>query len=294
VARREARPSIPRSLTLQQAADRLGVHYMTAYRYVRTGRLPAFKVGVQWRVNADDLASVKSGRRGAGGLSRRWTVDQVADRLVAGDEPGVWALVEAALASGAEPVGIHVDLLAPALRSIGDRWALGELSVADEHRASVVAQRIVGRLGPMFGRRGRRRGTLVLGAPPGDLHSLPSAMVADELRAARFEVVDLGANTPVASFAGAARVAVRLVAVLVGATVPAEQAIVEVIGAIRGVAPGVPVFVGGAAVAGEEAALALGADGWSGLDARQAVAAVERLPGRRPATRSRPRSSGRA
>ena len=28
-------------LTLQEAADLLGVHYMTAYRYVRTGRLPA-------------------------------------------------------------------------------------------------------------------------------------------------------------------------------------------------------------------------------------------------------------
>ena len=286
---REAKHSIARSLTLQQAADRLGVHYMTAYRYVRTGRLPAFKVGVQWRVNEDDLAPVKSGRRGAGSRSRRWTVDQVADRLVAGDEPGVWALVEAALASGAEPAGIHVDLLAPALRSIGDHWASGELSVADEHRASVVAQRIVSRLGPMFARRGRRRGTVVLGAPPGDLHSLPSAMVADELRAARFEVVDLGANTPAESFAGAARDAVRLVAVLVGASVP-DKAIADVIGAVRGVAPGVPVLVGGAAVAGEEAAVALGADGWSGLDARHAVAVVERLVERRPATRSRPLS----
>jgi MerR family transcriptional regulator, light-induced transcriptional regulator len=279
-------------LTLQQAADRLGVHYMTAYRYVRTGRLPAFKVGVQWRVNADDLAPVKSGRRGVGGRSRRWAVDQVADRLVAGDEPGVWALVEATLASGAEPAGIHVDLLSPALRSIGDRWESGELSVADEHRASVVAQRIVGRLGPMFARRGRRRGTVVLGAPPGELHSLPSAMVADELRAARFDVVDLGSNTPVESFAGAARAAVRLVAVLVGATVPAEEEIIEVIAAMRGVAAGVPVLVGGAALVSEEAALALGADGWSGLDARQAVAAVERLLERRATTRSRPRSSG--
>ena len=286
---REAKHSIARFLTLQQAADWLGVHYMTAYRYVRTGRLPAFKVGVQWRVNEDDLAPVKSGRRGAGSRSRRWTVDQVADRLVAGDEPGVWALVEAALASGAEPAGIHVDLLAPALRSIGDHWASGELSVADEHRASVVAQRIVSRLGPMFARRGRRRGTVVLGAPPGDLHSLPSAMVADELRAARFEVVDLGANTPAESFAGAARVAVRLVAVLVGASVP-DKAIADVIGAVRGVAPGVPVLVGGAAVVGEEAAVALGADGWSGLDARHAVAVVERLVERRPATRSRPLS----
>jgi MerR family transcriptional regulator, light-induced transcriptional regulator len=284
-------------LTLQQAADTLGVHYMTAYRYVRTGRLPAFKVGVEWRVNAKDLAVVKAGprraRREGGGRPRRWAVDQVAERLVAGDEPGVWALVDATLASGAEPADIHLDLLAPALRSIGDRWESGELSVADEHRASVVAQRIVGRLGPMFARRGRRRGTVVLGAPPGELHALPGAMLADELRLARFEVVDLGANTPAESFADAARVAVRLVAVLVGATVPADKAITEVIAAMRGVAAGVPVLVGGAAVADELAALALGADGWSGLDARHAVAAVERLLGRGAATRSEPRLSGK-
>ena len=31
----------PSLITLQEAADRLGVHYMTAYRYVRTGRMPA-------------------------------------------------------------------------------------------------------------------------------------------------------------------------------------------------------------------------------------------------------------
>ena len=31
-------------LTLQEAADELGVHYMTAYRYVRLGQLQAHKV----------------------------------------------------------------------------------------------------------------------------------------------------------------------------------------------------------------------------------------------------------
>ena len=30
-----------RPFTLPEVAEKLGVHYMTAYRYVRTGRLPA-------------------------------------------------------------------------------------------------------------------------------------------------------------------------------------------------------------------------------------------------------------
>ena len=33
------------SLTLPEVAEKLGVHYMTAYRYVRTGRLPAKRSG---------------------------------------------------------------------------------------------------------------------------------------------------------------------------------------------------------------------------------------------------------
>jgi excisionase family DNA binding protein len=36
-------------LTLHEAADLLGVHYMTAYRYVRLGLLHASKAGVSWR-----------------------------------------------------------------------------------------------------------------------------------------------------------------------------------------------------------------------------------------------------
>ena len=44
-------------LTLYEAAEQLGVHYMTVYRYVRTGRLPGHKVGAEWRSDPDDLAT---------------------------------------------------------------------------------------------------------------------------------------------------------------------------------------------------------------------------------------------
>ena len=74
---------------LGTAAERLGVHYMTAYRYVRLGTLPATKVGAEWRVKVADLARVtqqEEPRPGPGGL--RWPKyrTQLGDRLVAGDE----------------------------------------------------------------------------------------------------------------------------------------------------------------------------------------------------------------
>ena len=46
-------PSPPATITLQEAAATLGVHYMTAYRYVRLGLLEAEKVGTTWQVSVD-------------------------------------------------------------------------------------------------------------------------------------------------------------------------------------------------------------------------------------------------
>jgi excisionase family DNA binding protein len=265
-------------ITLQEAAERLNVHYMTAYRYIRTGRLPARQEGLRWTVAVSDLDALQQSGRRRRGAARSANQIQLMDRLIAGDEPGAWAVVNAALASGMRASDVHLDLLAGALRTIGERWASGELAVADEHRASTVASRLVGRLGPLFVQRGRKRGTIVVGTAAGDPHVLPSAILADVLRAARFEVIDLGANTPAESFAQAASRPDRLVAVLVGGTTTGHtKALAQAVGAVRADRPNTPVLAGGAAVADEMAAIRLGADGWSGHDARQAMAAAEAL-----------------
>ena len=146
-----------RMIGLQEAADRLGVHYMTVYRYIRTGRLPAVKEAGEWRI---ERAVVDRFQRRQAGPQRReprrtWATSRVLDRLVAGDELGVWQLVESALAGGAEPSEVQLEMLVPALRTVGDRWATGELTVADEHRASVVARRVISRLGTRFARTGK-------------------------------------------------------------------------------------------------------------------------------------------
>ena len=126
----------PGRITLQEAADRLGVHYMTAYRYVRTGRLAARRDGVQWVVDPAEVARLRSAPRPARGRVRAEGPDKLAARLVAGDEAGAWTVVEAALTSGVEPADHYQDILVPALRSVGDGWEEGTLAVGDEHRAT--------------------------------------------------------------------------------------------------------------------------------------------------------------
>lgn len=42
-------------LKVKEAATLLRIHPMTAYHLVQQGKLPAFKVGGQWRVSMDQL-----------------------------------------------------------------------------------------------------------------------------------------------------------------------------------------------------------------------------------------------
>lgn len=268
-------------ITLDEAASRLGVHYMTAYRYVRTGRLAATKREGQWRVPVAAVEGFESGdgqappgRRGRPRIEAHRA--RLVDRLLANDEPGAWTVVEGAQLAGLDATAVHLDLLAPALRTIGERWARGEVSVADEHRATAVATRLVGRLGPQFVRRGRRRGTVVVGGAPGDHHALPVAMLADVLRGSQYAVVDLGAATPVESFVDAVRSADDAVAVCVSLSdADLEDAAADVVRAVHEAAD-VPVLVGGPGCAGPEHAARLGADG-TATDAAATVELVERL-----------------
>lgn len=263
-------------LTLQEAADLLGVHYMTAYRYVRTGRLPGTRVGAQWRVRHADLdkigAAAPTGRRRATRRSpRKNYVRPLTSLLVQGDEAEAWRLLQAALGSAYEPEDLYFDVLGPAMRRVGVDWEAGRLDVADEHRATVVMYRLIGRLGPLFARRGTTRGAIVLGAPAGDNHGLATALVTDPLRGRGFSVTDLGADTPAPSWANAIAGTQRLVGVGVAVSTPVDDAIVATtIATIKGLHDG-PVVLGGVAIRDEDHAFALGADVWT-TSAREVVA----------------------
>ncbi|MBM3675566.1 MAG: helix-turn-helix domain-containing protein [Actinobacteria bacterium] len=251
-------------ISLRAVAETLGVHYMTAYRYVRLGRLPARKKGGQWWVRVSDLALLDEtdDERPARGRARldRYRV-RLFRRMLDGDERGAWSLVESASAAGAPPDRVYLDLLAPVLREIGQRWATGDVSVGEEHQATAVATRLVGRLGPAFARRGRSRGFVVLGGAPGDRHSLPAAMLADILRGAGYGVIDLGADVPAESFVAAARAADPLLACAISvSTDSSADATRALAGELHLALPGVPVLIGGPAVTTPERALELGSE----------------------------------
>jgi methanogenic corrinoid protein MtbC1 len=157
-------------------------------------------------------------------------------------------------------------VLTPALRRVGDRWEKGVTSIGEEHRATAVASRIVGRLGARCARPGRTRGAVVLAAAPGDRHGLTTAILADLLRAERFAVTDLGADTPADELGALAASTDRLVGVGICVTTRLdrirERELRRAVRLARAHAPG-RVLLGGAAIRSAKDATRLGADAWS-------------------------------
>ena len=189
-------------LTLQEAADRLKVHYMTAYRWVRRGELPAFKAGGRLRVRLTDVDTFVTQRRVDVALPNpgrtHWPthMQRFYDLLVEGRAVDSASLVRKVVADGAPAGEVYLELITPTLQRIGDAWQAGDISVAQEHRAAEICTAIMARLSDAFRRRGPVRGTAVTLTPPDEQHGIASSMVADFLRGGGYEVHHLGVNVP--------------------------------------------------------------------------------------------------
>jgi excisionase family DNA binding protein len=187
-------------LELQEAADALGVHYQTAYRWVRSGRLPAQLIGNKYLVSRDDLDTLETRRTApvAPAAPSRKRVERQAelvhDALLDGDEATVRKVARRLVEDGTSIVELIQSVFSPPLRHIGQKWHDGDLPIWVEHRASAIVERTLGDLVP--NPRGRRRGTAMVAAVAGDQHSLPTTMAAVALREANWHVHHLGANMP--------------------------------------------------------------------------------------------------
>ena len=104
---------------------------------------------------------------------RDWAAqaDRLYTALMAGDE----ALARHdfdRLAAGTPVVGLCDQVIAPALRRVGAAWAAGEVSIAEEHRATAICERLIAARARQP--QGRPRGIAVTTTPPGEQHALPA------------------------------------------------------------------------------------------------------------------------
>jgi len=195
-------------MQLREAAEALGVHYQTAYGWVRQGTLPARKTGRGYEVHDADVSALAQ-RRAAGGPPRRevrvrdWAAQagRLYDAVVSGDETLARHDFER-LAPGVPLIDLCERVIAPVLRQVGDEWAAGELTIAAEHRASAICERLIA--ARLHQPAGRPRGIAVVATPPAERHALPSLMAAACLREDRWLVHHLAVDLPVSEVAGLA------------------------------------------------------------------------------------------
>ncbi|HEX6289569.1 MAG TPA: cobalamin-dependent protein [Herpetosiphonaceae bacterium] len=165
-----------------------------------------------------------------------------------GDESAAQAVIAAARAAGVEPGTIYLKLLASGMITIGELWERNELSVAEEHLATEITERLIGQISPWFSERTppNEHGRVVMGCVAGERHALGLRMLADLFRHQGWRVLYLGADVPHGDWV---RLVVRFNADLVAISASAERHMPqtqELIRELRAANPQIEVLVGGA------------------------------------------------
>jgi MerR family transcriptional regulator, light-induced transcriptional regulator len=132
--------------------------------------------------------------------------DAYARALLAGDEVAAEIAIREAIDAGLSTAQIDDEIIAPALWFVGELWARGEITVADEHLATEISVRVLA-----LQRESRRLALerpsrrVMLAACAGERHVVALRMVVDLLLEARYDVLMLGADVPSGALAAAAR-----------------------------------------------------------------------------------------
>lgn len=141
-------------------------------------------------------------------------VEELDRGLLAFDEPGTHATLDRLFASVVLETAVQDGIL-PELRSIGDRWSAGDVTVAQEHFASTLVR---GRLLALARGWDRGRGPrAVLACVPGELHDIGLICFGLVLRRQGWRILYLGQDTPLETVTSALKAshAIALVAVSV-------------------------------------------------------------------------------
>ncbi|HET9894498.1 MAG TPA: B12-binding domain-containing protein [Streptosporangiaceae bacterium] len=192
-------------MRLHEAAEILGVHYQTAYGWVREGKLPARMVAGGYDLTEADVQAFKAqrqlGRESASQIQVRDWAAQVGRlyRAIANGEETQARRAMDRLAGAISMTDLCDRVIAPALRQIGDAWQTGAVSIAQEHRATAICERIIAAYSSRPA--GRPRGVAVAATPAGERHAMPSLMAAAALRENHWRVHHLGADLPAAEIA---------------------------------------------------------------------------------------------
>ena len=240
--------AMPWSMDLGDAARTLGVHYQTAYRWIRTGALQAVKIDGEYRLTAEDVQSFAASRRagqavGYTGRSRDWAglVEQFYRAAVTGNETGARRVFERLHLARVPMLEQCEELVAPVARRLDAEFRDGAVLAAQVRLAAAISERLLRWAASRLPVPAAHRALVV--TPAGERHHLPVAMASSILRAERWAVAEIaGGAEPADLLAFAARMEPGFVVI---STTVTEAAAKDLAAALSGTLRS-PILVGGA------------------------------------------------
>ena len=136
------------------------------------------------------------------------------EALIDTDRDRALAIVEQALVEGISPEEMVFSVVVPSIdRMLTELIDSREATLAQHYICSKVSSEVTDKLLPLFSRKQKMKGTIILGTARGDFHGLGKKIVGGCLRANMYHVHDLGINVKPEKFVNEA---VRLNADIIG------------------------------------------------------------------------------
>ncbi len=174
--------------------------------------------------------------------------EDYAQAIERGDAEAAEGTIATAIDDGIVPATLHAEVIAPAMRRIGDLWAAGEIDIETEHLATGITRRVLATLYRYMlrGAEPNREHVLLVGVE-GDEHTLGLQMVHDQLAAAGFQTTletDLSAERLTHLIESHSSQLIVL-----GAALPAaRETLGQLVDGLRETHPDLPLLLGGPAV----------------------------------------------
>ena len=137
---------------------------------------------------------------------------------------------------------VCTEVLQWGLKSLGDLWYAGKVSVSQEHFTSGM---VVNRMEALILAvpQPTREQTVLIGCPAGELHTFPALLLTLLLRRRGWKVINLGANVPADQLVETAQALSPDIVVLVAQTLPSAAALKDTVGLLGQL--NIPVAFGG-------------------------------------------------
>jgi len=192
-------------------------------------------------------------------------LEELAQRVLEGDEPGVRSQVNSLLSEGCDPRLIISDGLIGGMNIVGPLFKSGEMYVPEVLIAARAMKAGMSIIKPLIADADiPKEGKIIIGTVKGDLHDIGKNLVSIMLEGVGFEVVDLGVDISPDTFIKAIkkeRPNIVAISALLTSTMSAMKETIEAIDQ-EGVHGDCKVIVGGAPVT-QEFADEIGADGFA-------------------------------